>query len=79
MKRDGSTEDRTPSTYPIRTMPSAKGAGISVTPVVGPDRDRQDPMDDAGGLALNRFAITISDRFPAAETYRRSPETPLAS
>ena len=29
--------------------------------------------------ALNAFAITFSDRFPAAETYQpRSPETPLA-
>jgi len=29
--------------------------------------------------ALNAFAITFSDRFPAAETYQQTvPETPLA-
>jgi hypothetical protein len=43
---------------------------LSGDPVAGPDRCRQGTMDDAVvESALNAFAITFGDRFPAAETY----------
>ena len=38
-------------------------------PVPGPDRDRPHPVGHAWKPALNAFAITFGDRFPAAETY----------
>lgn len=46
--------------------------------VARPDRSRTDPMDDALEAALNAFAITFVDRWPAAETYSiKPPETLL--
>ena len=38
-------------------------------PVPRPHRHRPGPVDDAVKPALNAFAITFADRFPAAEAY----------
>jgi Transposase, Mutator family len=50
----------------------AGGAKVPVPghPVPRPRRRRPGPVDHAVKPALNAFAITFSDRFPAAETYQ---------
>ena len=43
-----------------------------------PTGNRQNPLRDAVEPALNAFAITFGDRFPATETYEpKPPETPF--
>ena len=42
---------------------------LSDRPIPGPHRRPPGTMDDALEPALNAFAITFADRFPAAETY----------